>query len=69
VFGTGDDPVRLGLVASLSHPKANLTGATNLNVELEGKRLAIIHAIVPAQSIHPVAAALRGLGFRVKSWD
>jgi putative tryptophan/tyrosine transport system substrate-binding protein len=47
VFGTGDDPVRLGLVASLSHPGGNLTGYTNLNVELEEKRLAMMHSIIP----------------------
>ncbi len=46
VFGTGDDPVRLGLVSSLNHPGGNLTGITNNNVELEGKRFAMIHRIV-----------------------
>src|SRR5271155_5353144 len=48
VFGTGDDPVGLGLVASLNHPGGNLTGATNVNVELEEKRLAMTDEIIPA---------------------
>ena len=51
VFGIGDDPVRLGLVASLNRPGGNLTGTTNLNVELEGKRLAMADKIVPAGKI------------------
>lgn len=50
VFGTGDDPVRLGLVASLNHPAGNLTGTTNVNVELEAKRLAMMHAILPTDA-------------------
>jgi putative tryptophan/tyrosine transport system substrate-binding protein len=48
VFAIGDDPVRLGLVASLSRPGGNVTGATNVTVELEGKRLAMMYEIVPA---------------------
>jgi len=51
VFGIGDDPVRLGLVASLNRPGGNLTGTTNLNVELEGKRLAMADKIVPTGEI------------------
>ena len=34
VFYIGTDPVGLGLVASLAHPGGNITGVTNLNVEL-----------------------------------
>jgi putative ABC transport system substrate-binding protein len=51
VFGVAVDPVKEGLVASLSHPGENLTGVTNLNVEIGPKRLELMHAVVPA-AIH-----------------
>ena len=47
VFTTSSDPVELGLVASLSRPGANVTGAATLNVEVGSKRLELLHEIVP----------------------
>ena len=47
VITTGADPVESGLVASLARPGGNLTGLTNLNVELWQKRVELIAELVP----------------------
>jgi len=54
VFGVAVDPVRAGLVASLNRPGGNLTGVTNLNVEIGPKRLEVLHALLPTATVFAV---------------
>jgi ABC-type uncharacterized transport system substrate-binding protein len=47
VFVTSFDPVKRGVVASLSRPGGNVTGVTSLNVAVGSKRLELLHEVIP----------------------
>jgi putative ABC transport system substrate-binding protein len=47
VFAVAVDPIGVGLVASLSHPGANVTGLSVQQTDTAGKRLELLHQIVP----------------------
>jgi putative ABC transport system substrate-binding protein len=57
VFGILGDPIQVGVVARLSRPLGNLTGVTTLGSGLAGKRLEMLHKLVPAAD--PIALLTR----------
>jgi putative tryptophan/tyrosine transport system substrate-binding protein len=50
VFEMAGDPVQLGIIAALNRPGGNVTGVTNLNIEVTPKRLELLHEVIPTAS-------------------
>jgi putative ABC transport system substrate-binding protein len=69
VFTTATDPVKSGLVASLSRPGGNITGVTQLNVEVAPKRLEFAHKLVPAATVIAVLVNPTSPNFQTELTD
>jgi putative tryptophan/tyrosine transport system substrate-binding protein len=74
VFGVGEDPVKLGLVASLARPGGNATGINFFVTEVGTKRLGLLRELVPKgnawsleTTLREVSEAARPIGLQVQA--
>jgi putative ABC transport system substrate-binding protein len=67
VFAVGTDPFKTGLITSLSRPVGNVTGVYFLTGELEGKRLELLHELVPTGALIAVLFNPRNLNTATES--
>jgi putative ABC transport system substrate-binding protein len=56
VFTVSEDPVALGLVASLAKPGGNLTGINFVSGELVAKRMGLLRQMVPQRPVWPCSS-------------
>ena len=82
IVASAEDPVRLGLVASLNQPGGNVTGVTLLTTDIGSKRLGLLHELVPTavivallhnpknpdaeRHLQDVQSAARSLGLQIR---
>ena len=55
VFTTGGDPVEMGLVTNIARPGGNVTGATQITMEVGQKRLELLHQLIPKATALAIA--------------
>ena len=55
VFTTGSDPVEVGLVTNIARPGGNVTGLTQITMELGPKRVELLHQLVPKATVLALA--------------
>src|SRR5689334_23655885 len=55
VFTTGSDPVELGLVTNIARPGGNVTGATQITMEVGPKRVELLHQLIPNATVLAIA--------------
>jgi len=67
VFNLGADPIQLGLVANLNRPGGNITGVAMMTLEIETKRLELLHELAPTSA--PIAVLLNRSNAQAQSQE
>jgi putative ABC transport system substrate-binding protein len=67
VFVTGADPQTEGLVSSISRPGGNITGVSFYDIPITGKRLALLHELVPTADVIAVLQDPKSVGFETET--